>query len=303
MISVACQHQEQAKSEGKNPESLKFDNNDLSHIKHVIGVISGKGGVGKSFVTGALAVKLARAGFKVGIMDADITGPSIPRMFGLRDCRIDTIGNLLLPCTTAEGIKVISANLLLPNEDDPVLWRGPVLAGAIRQFWEECDWGYLDFLLIDMPPGTGDVALTVFQSLPVESIIIVSSPQDLVQMVVGKAVKMAEKMDLPILGIVENMSYLPCPECGREIELYGPSHLQQTADHYNIPALDRLPIMRDLAEACDQGTLETQLPDDILTKTFEAVENFEPSKPKDDCGCSSKSSCGSHGSCGCSGCH
>ncbi len=304
MISVACQGYENAKSEGKNPDSLTFDANALSHIKHVVGVISGKGGVGKSFVTGSLAVKLARAGYKVGIMDADITGPSIPRMFGLRDRKLETVGNLMLPCTTTHGIKVISANLLLANEDDPVLWRGPVLAGAIRQFWEECDWGELDYLLIDMPPGTGDVALTVFQSLPVESIVIVSSPQDLVQMVVGKAVKMAEKMNLPILGLVENMSYLPCPDCCKEIELYGPSHLQETADHYHIPALDRLPIMRELAEACDQGTLEVKLPSDILNKTFEAVENFVPAEPEaNSCGCSDKSCCDSNSSCGCSGCH
>ncbi len=300
MISVACQGYEKAKSEGKNPDSLAFEANALSRVKHVIGVISGKGGVGKSFVTGGLAIKLARAGYKVGIMDADITGPSIPRMFGLRDRQLETVGNLMLPCVTTHGIKVISANLLLANEDDPVLWRGPVLAGAIRQFWEECDWGELDYLLIDMPPGTGDVALTVFQSLPVEGMVIVSSPQDLVQMVVGKAVKMAGKMKLPVLGLVENMSYLPCPDCGKEIELYGPSHLQETADHYGIDALDRLPIMRELAEACDEGMLEVRLPDEILAKTFEAVENFTPtpSEPSTcSSGCGDKSCCDS-GSCG-----
>ncbi len=304
MISVACQGYENAKSEGKNPDSLTFEENSLNNIKHVVGVISGKGGVGKSFVTGSLAVRLARAGYKVGIMDADITGPSIPRMFGLRDRQLETLGNLMLPCVTTHGVKVISANLLLANEDDPVLWRGPVLAGAIRQFWEECDWGELDYLLIDMPPGTGDVALTVFQSLPVESLVIVSSPQDLVQMVVGKAVKMADKMNLPILGLVENMSYLPCPDCGKEIELYGPSRLQESADHYGIAALDRLPIIRELAEACDQGTIEVKLPSDLLEKTFEAVENFVPAEPvQPSCGCSNKSCCDANSAQGCSGCH
>ena len=180
-------------------------------IKNVIGVVSGKGGVGKSLVTGILARELSRRGAKVGILDADVTGPSIPKMFGMSGCHAYAQDNLLVPLETKGGIKVMSANLVLENEDDPVLWRGPVVAGAIKQFWGQCAWGELDYLLVDMPPGTSDVALTVCQSLPVEGVVIVSSPQDLVQMVVGKAVKMANMMDVPVLGLVENMAYVTCP--------------------------------------------------------------------------------------------
>ncbi len=240
-------------------------------IKNVIGVVSGKGGVGKSLVTGILARELSRRGAKVGILDADVTGPSIPKMFGMSGCHAYAQDNLLVPLETAGGIKVMSANLVLENEDDPVLWRGPVVAGAIKQFWGQCAWGELDYLLVDMPPGTSDVALTVFQSLPVEGVVIVSSPQDLVQMVVGKAVKMANMMDVPVLGLVENMAYVSCPNCGEKIYPYGPSRLQETADHFDLVALGQLPIDAKLAAACDAGAFESDVPDGLLPDAVRTV--------------------------------
>ena len=240
-------------------------------IKNVIGVVSGKGGVGKSLVTGILARELSHRGAKVGILDADVTGPSIPKMFGMSGCHAYAQDNLLVPLETKGGIKVMSANLVLENEDDPVLWRGPVVAGAIKQFWGQCAWGELDYLLVDMPPGTSDVALTVFQSLPVEGVVIVSSPQDLVQMVVGKAVKMANMMDVPVLGLVENMAYVTCPHCNEKIYPYGPSRLQETADHFNLVALGQLPIDPALASACDAGTFEQSVPDGLLPEAVQTV--------------------------------
>lgn len=240
-------------------------------IKNVIGVVSGKGGVGKSLVTGILARELSRRGAKVGILDADVTGPSIPKMFGMSGCHAYAQDNLLVPLETKGGIKVMSANLVLENEDDPVLWRGPVVAGAIKQFWGQCAWGELDYLLVDMPPGTSDVALTVFQSLPVEGVVIVSSPQDLVQMVVGKAVKMANMMDVPVLGLVENMAYVTCPHCNEKIYPYGPSRLQETADHFDLVALGQLPIDPSLAAACDAGTFEQSVPDGLLPEAVQTV--------------------------------
>lgn len=242
-----------------------------SSIGHVVGVISGKGGVGKSLVTGILAVELKRRGARVGILDADITGPSIPKMFGMSGCHAYAQNDLLVPLQSEGGIKVMSANLVLENETDPVLWRGPVVAGAIQQFWGQCDWGELDFLLVDMPPGTSDVALTVFQSLPVEDVVIVSSPQDLVQMVVGKAVNMANLMGVPVLGIVENMAYVTCPDCGRRIWPFGPSHLQETADSFEIEPLGQLPMDPKLAAACDTGTFERDLPEGLLPKAVESI--------------------------------
>ena len=211
-------HEEKAADQG--PQF--FEQSPKSNIQHVVGVVSGKGGVGKSLVCGMLAVELKRRGYRVGILDADLTGPSIPKMFGLSGVHATAWDNLLMPSETVGGIKIMSANLVLENETDPVIWRGPVVAGALQQFWSQCAWGDLDFLLIDMPPGTSDVALTVFQSLPIEGIVIVSTPQDLVQMVVGKAVKMAAMMDIPVFGIVENMSYVECPDCGKRIEPFGP---------------------------------------------------------------------------------
>lgn len=253
-----------------HPQQPSFDLDAGSHVRHVIGVVSGKGGVGKSAVTGILACEFARAGAKVAILDCDVTGPSIPKMFGLTE-NIRAMGNLLLPAETSLGIKVMSTNLVLEHEDDPVLWRGPVLNGAIRQFWAETDWGDVDYLFCDMPPGTGDVALTVFQQLPIEGLVIVTSPQDLVKMVVGKAVNMAEMMHVPVLGLVENLSYIVCPHCGERIEPYGPSHLEETARAYDLDVLGRLPIDPAFAAACDAGTIERDLPQGLLPDAVRVI--------------------------------
>ncbi len=248
-----------------------FELNQHSSVKHVIGVVSGKGGVGKSFITGILATNLARAGKRVGILDGDITGPSIPRMFGISDKRSYGVEEQLIPIEDANGIKVMSANLVLQNETDPVLWRGPVVAGAIQQFYSQCNWGDLDYLLIDMPPGTGDVALTVFQSLPVEGVVIVSSPQDLVQMVVGKAVRMAEMMHVPVLGLIENMAYITCPHCDERIEPYGPSKLAETAAAFNLKPLGQLPMDAIFAQIADKGTFSTDLPEGLVPDATQSV--------------------------------
>ena len=248
-----------------------FELNQHSSVKHVIGVVSGKGGVGKSFVTGILATNLARAGKRVGILDGDITGPSIPRMFGISDKRSYGVEEQLIPIEDANGIKIMSANLVLQNETDPVLWRGPVVAGAIQQFYSQCNWGDLDYLLIDMPPGTGDVALTVFQSLPVEGVVIVSSPQDLVQMVVGKAVRMAEMMHVSILGLIENMAYITCPHCDERIEPYGPSKLAETAAAFNLKPLGQLPMDATFAQIADKGTFSTDLPEGLVPDATQSV--------------------------------
>ena len=249
-----------------------FEQSAQSNVRHVVGVVSGKGGVGKSLVCGMLAVELMRRGNRVGILDADLTGPSIPKMFGLSGVHATAMDNLLVPAETTLGIKVMSANLVLESETDPVLWRGPVVAGALQQFWSQCAWGDLDYLLVDMPPGTSDVALTVFQSFPIEGVIIVSTPQDLVQMVVGKAVKMAAMMNIPVLGIVENMSYVECPKCGERIEPFGPSKLADTAELYGIDVLGRLPMTGSYAEMCDAGTIEMALPEDILPDALLKIE-------------------------------
>ena len=248
-----------------------FELNQHSSVKHVIGVVSGKGGVGKSFVTGILATNLARAGKRVGILDGDITGPSIPRMFGISDERSYGVEEQLIPIEDTNGIKIMSANLVLQNETDPVLWRGPVVAGAIQQFYSQCNWGDLDYLLIDMPPGTGDVALTVFQSLPVEGVVIVSSPQDLVQMVVGKAVRMAEMMHVPVLGLIENMAYITCPHCDERIEPYGPSKLAETAAAFNLKPLGQLPMDATFAQIADKGTFSTELPEGLVPDATQSV--------------------------------
>lgn len=248
-----------------------FELNQHSSVKHVIGVVSGKGGVGKSFVTGILATNLARAGKRVGILDGDITGPSIPRMFGISDKRSYGVEEQLIPIEDTNGIKIMSANLVLQNETDPVLWRGPVVAGAIQQFYSQCNWGDLDYLLIDMPPGTGDVALTVFQSLPVEGVVIVSSPQDLVQMVVGKAVCMAEMMHVPVLGLIENMAYITCPHCDERIEPYGPSKLAETAAAFNLKPLGQLPMDAIFAQIADKGTFSTDLPEGLVPDATQSV--------------------------------
>ncbi len=256
---------------------LHFTANSQSSIHHVVGVVSGKGGVGKSLVCGAAAIELARAGYKVGILDADITGPSIPKMFGFAGKHAYGKDDKIIPLLSQLGIKIISTNLVIEKETDPVLWRGPMLMGAIKQFFEDTLWGEIDYLLVDMPPGTGDVALTVFQSLPINGVIVVSSPQDLVQMVVGKALTMAQMMDVPTLGLVENMSYITCPDCNVHIYPFGESRLVETAEHYDIPALDRLPIMQHMAQACDEGTLEAQLPKTFAPQTLQALQALDDS--------------------------
>ena len=221
--------------------------NKASNVKKVIGVVSGKGGVGKSFVTSSLACAMNKAGYKVGIMDADITGPSIPKMFGVHGQVYGTEDGMV-PMAAENGIKIMSVNLLLDNEEDPVIWRGPVIAGVVKQFWNEVLWGDLDYLFVDMPPGTGDVPLTVFQSLPVDGVVIVTSPQDLVQMIVKKTYYMAKQMNIPIIGVVENYSYLECPDCGKKISVFGESHIDEIAKELGMSVLGKMPIDPKLAE-------------------------------------------------------
>ena len=241
-----CSHNSQ------NPQSMLEAMNAYSNIKHVIGVVSGKGGVGKSFVTSSLAVQMAKAGYKVGILDADITGPSIPKMFGAHGQLVgDEKG--MYPYETKEGIKIVSINLLMEDEEAPVVWRGPVIAGAVKQFWNEAVWGDVDYLFVDMPPGTGDVPLTVFQSLPVDGIVTVTSPQELVQMIVKKAFHMANMMHIPVLGLVENFSYLKCPDCGKKIALFGESNIDEVAAKEGTRVLGKLPLDPAYAKAADAG--------------------------------------------------
>ena len=237
------------------PQSLLVKPHELSRIKKVIGVCSGKGGVGKSLVTSLLAVLAQRQGLKVGILDADITGPSIPRAFGLKE-KAGGSDDGIYPVTTRTGIDVMSLNLLLENDSDPVVWRGPVIAGAVGQFWTDVIWGDKDVLFIDMPPGTGDVMLTVCQTIPVDGLILVTTPQELVEMIVEKALKMAGLMEIPVMGLVENMSYLPCPDCGKKIEIFGKSHLEEIASRYDIPLTAKLPIDPKRAGGIDKGMIE-----------------------------------------------
>ena len=238
------------------PQDLHEPPHPLSHIKKVIGVVSGKGGVGKSMTSAMLATLLRRRDYSVGVLDADVTGPSIPKLFGIHG-RALADENGCWPIKSRTGIDVMSVNLLLDNEEDPVVWRGPVIAGAVKQFWQEVIWKDVDFLFVDMPPGTGDVPLTVFQTLPVDGIIIVSSPQELVGMIVGKAVQMAQMMHVPTLGIVENMSYAVCPDCGRHIQVFGDSHVDETGAKYGLPVLAKMPIDPELAKEADAGMIET----------------------------------------------
>ena len=242
-------------SKANGPQSFLAEMNAHSNVKHVIGVVSGKGGVGKSFVTGSLANMMAAQGYKVGILDADITGPSIPKMYGLKGAAMANDEGIY-PMITKNGIKVMSINLLLPTEDTPVIWRGPVLANMVKQFWTDVIWGDVDYLFVDMPPGTGDVSLSVFQSIPLDGIIIVASPQELVSMVVEKAVKMAEMMEVPIVGLVENMSYVACPDCGKKIYLFGEGKTAQAAAAHNLPLLAEMPIDPVLASLTDAGSIE-----------------------------------------------
>ena len=227
----------------------------LSRIKHVIGVVSGKGGVGKSLVTGLLAAEMTRRGFSCGVLDADITGPSVPKMFGIHE-RATGDQDGIYPVTSAGGVQVMSLNLLLENETDPVIWRGSLITGTVKQFWTDVIWKDVDYLFIDMPPGTGDVTLTVFQSLPVDGIVIVSTPQDLVKMIVGKAVKMAQMMNVPVLGLVENMSYLKCTDCGKELPIFGKSRAEELGKEFNISPVARLPLNPSVAAAVDDGRIE-----------------------------------------------
>lgn len=235
--------------------NFKVDLNPLSSVKKVIGIVSGKGGVGKSTVTSEIAVALNRIGKKVGIMDADITGPSIPKAFGITD-KARGSEEYFYPVATQQGIDIISMNLLLENETDPVIWRGPVIAGAVKQFWTDVVWGDKDYLLIDMPPGTGDVPLTIFQSLPIDGIIIVTSPQDLVSMVVKKALNMAKMMNVDVLGVIENYSYLQCPHCGEKISVFGESNIKEISKEKNINLLGQLPMNPEIAKLMDQGKIE-----------------------------------------------
>lgn len=246
--------------------------NEYSDVKKVIGVVSGKGGVGKSLVTSMLTTAMQVKGNACGILDADITGPSIPKAFGLKGPAMQNEMGLI-PAKTKTGIEVMSINLLLDKEDQPVVWRGPVISGVIQQFWSEVFWGDVDYMFVDMPPGTGDVALTVFQSLPVDGIVIVTSPQELVSMIVEKAVKMAKLMNIPIIGIIENMSYFECPDCGKRHNIYGESHIEEIAAQYNIPVLAKLPICTELAKQCDQGTVEL-FEGDWLNEAVNKISNI-----------------------------
>lgn len=226
-----------------------------SHIKKVIAVVSGKGGVGKSLVTSLMAVNAQRRGFKAAVLDADITGPSIPKVFGING-RAQATENALFPCKSKGGVSVMSLNLLTDNETDPVIWRGPVIAGAVTQFWTDVIWGDVDYMFVDMPPGTGDVPLTVFQQLPIEGIIVVTSPQELVSMIVAKALNMAKLMRIPVFGIVENMSYVKCPDCGKQIKVFGESHIDEIAAENGIEVLGKIPMIPEIAALCDAGNIE-----------------------------------------------
>ncbi len=244
-----------------------------SHIRHVVGVISGKGGVGKSIVASMLAVTLQRRDLKCAILDADVTGPSIPKAFGVRGDILAREDGGLLPLETKTGIKLISVNLMLEEETSPVVWRGPVIAGTVRQFWTDVVWGDVDYLFVDCPPGTGDVPLTVFQSVKLDGVLIVTTPQDLVSMIVGKAVNMAGLMNIPVIGLIENMSYVKCPDCGREIRLFGESKAEAVAAEYGIPFLGRMPIDQKLSALVDRGVIEL-MENDYLNGAADAVEAF-----------------------------
>lgn len=256
----------------RKPESFIEKPHELSHIKKVIGVVSGKGGVGKSLVTCLSAVLMNRRGFKTAVLDADITGPSVPKAFGITE-KAKGNDEVLYPVLTKKGIKVMSVNLLLADESDPVIWRGPIIAGTAKQFWTDVIWDDVDFMFVDMPPGTGDVPLTVFQSIPLDGIIVVTSPQELVSMIVGKAVKMAKMMNVPIVGLVENMSYFECPDCGKHISVFGDSHIDDIAGKFGLKVLAKLPIDPETAKLVDSGMLElteTTAADPIA----DAVEEF-----------------------------
>ena len=255
----------------RKQESMLAKLNPKASVKKVIAVVSGKGGVGKSTVTSMLAVAMSRKDKRVAVLDADITGPSAPTAFGVNECQAATEDGLY-PALTTTGIQVMSINLLLDNNTDPVVWRGPVIAGAVKQFWTDVIWEDVDYMFVDIPPGTGDVPLTVFQSLPIDGIVIVTTPQDLVSMIVSKAVKMAEMMHVPVLGFVENYAYLKCPDCGKKIQVFGKSHLDEIAAQFQLPVLAQLPIDPNVAEAFDNGLMET-VDTEAMSGVVAAVEN------------------------------
>ena len=261
----------------RDPKSMLIAPNSLSEVKHVIGVVSGKGGVGKSLVTSMLAVLLSREGYKVGILDADITGPSIPKAFGLHNVEIFGSDDGMIPASSTTGIDMMSVNLLLGDETKPVVWRGSIISGTVQQFWKDTIWN-VDVLLVDCPPGTGDVPLTVFQTLPLDGIVIVSSPQDLVSMIVSKAANMADMMKIPVLGLVENMSYVKCPDCGKEIRVFGDSHIEEIAEKFGYDLLGRIPMDPKLAALVDRGMIElmeNNYLDDAAQKLIAALK-LEP---------------------------
>ena len=268
----SCERESCEECPSKEPASFLEDMNPLSNIKHVIGVVSGKGGVGKSFVTSTLAAKLRKQGKKVGILDADITGPSIPKMFGIHG-PAEAVEEGTYPIEAEDGTRIMSINLLLEDEEKPVIWRGPVIAGAVRQFWTDIIWGELDYLLVDMPPGTGDVPLTVFQSLPINGIVIVTSPQELVRMIVKKAYYMAKMMDVPVLGVVENYSYVKCPDCGKEIQIFGESHIEEVAKELGIDVLGKMPLDATFASKADEGKIY-ELDIDYIDGGVKAIEKL-----------------------------
>ncbi len=262
-----------ASCSSREKKSLLENPHEMSHIKKVIGIVSGKGGVGKSIVTSMLSVLMNRRGHSTAILDADITGPSIPKAFGVKgEVTGDGAGGIF-PLESKTGIKMMSVNLLLPEETTPVVWRGPVIAGTVKQFWTDVIWDDVDFMFVDMPPGTGDVPLTVFQSIPLDGIIIVTSPQELVSMIVAKAANMAQMMNIPVLGLVENMSYFKCPDCGKDYNIYGESHISEVAEKFGYDILAKMPIDPRLAALCDKGMLEL-MENDYLDKAAEKLETL-----------------------------
>ena len=268
---AGCSHDCSTCSEKCSKESLLAPQNKASNVKRVIGVVSGKGGVGKSLVTSMLAVTMQRRGYKTAILDADITGPSIPKSFGLK-AGIDGDNNGIIPPTTTSGIDIMSINLLLQEDTQPVVWIGPVIAGTVKQFWTDVIWNDIDYMFIDCPPGTGDVPLTIFQSIPLDGIIIVSSPQELVSMIVEKAANMANMMNIPVLGLVENMSYVKCPDCGKEIKIFGESHIEEVAEKHGYDVLAKIPMDAKLAALVDKGWIE-MMDNNYLETAATVIEN------------------------------
>ena len=278
-MSDGCSHDCGSCSSKCSKADFMVAQNELSDVKRVIGVVSGKGGVGKSLVTSLLAVDALREGKRVAVLDADITGPSIPRAFGVHERAVGIDGGrFIMPVVTREGIEIMSLNLLIDDETKPVIWRGPILAETVKQFWKDVAWGDIDCMFVDMPPGTGDVPLTVFQSLPLDGIIVVTSPQELVTMIVAKAVGMAKMMNIPVLGLVENLSYFECPDCGKRTEIFGKSRIEEVAKQFGIPRFARLPIRPDVAAVCDEGMIE-HVDDKLLAELHGLIpENAEEKK-------------------------